>query len=124
MREKHSVPERELIEAMAPFERLVRSDFHEDPGLMLLIDRRAVDLSFFELRRLMDYFEVGNNPKEAAYAVRYYGLLADTLRKLLADATAHGEEHLRDVGRLSLRNARLILADCERASPARHGAPR
>ena len=77
-----------VVESIPPFERLVRADFHEDPGLMLLIDRRAVDLSFFELRRLMAYFEVGNNPKEAAYAVRYYGLLSDTLSPLIIIAIA------------------------------------
>jgi lipopolysaccharide export system permease protein len=77
-----------VVESIPPFERLVRTDFHEDPGLMLLIDRGAHLLSFFELRRLMDYFEVGNNPKGAAYAVRYYGLLADTLSPLIIIAIA------------------------------------
>jgi lipopolysaccharide export system permease protein len=77
-----------VVDSVTPFERLVRAEFREDPALMLLIDRRPVDLSFFELRTLMDYFEVGKNPKAAAYAVRYYGLLADTLSPLIIIAIA------------------------------------
>jgi lipopolysaccharide export system permease protein len=77
-----------VVDAIRPFERLVQTDFHEDPALMLLIDRRPVDLSFFELRTLMDYFAIGQNPKAASYAVRYYGLLADTLSPLIIIAIA------------------------------------
>ncbi|MFI5337455.1 MAG: LptF/LptG family permease [Opitutales bacterium] len=61
---------------------------NDDPALMLLIDRRPVDLSFFELRRIVDYFTLEDDPKVMPYAVRYYGLLADTLVPLIILAIA------------------------------------
>ncbi|HVU16535.1 MAG TPA: LptF/LptG family permease [Candidatus Didemnitutus sp.] len=62
--------------------------FNEDPSLMLLIDRNPRDLSFFELRRIVDYFTVEDDPKLSRYAVRYYGLLADTMGPLIILAIA------------------------------------
>lgn len=62
--------------------------FNEDPSLMLLIDRRPSDLSFFELARIVDYFSAEDNPKVTRYAVRYYNLLADTLGPLIILAIA------------------------------------
>jgi lipopolysaccharide export system permease protein len=53
-----------------------------------LIDRKASDLSFFELRRLINFFAVDHNPKALPYAVRYFGLLADTLGPLIVIALA------------------------------------
>ena len=54
-------------------------DFHEDPKLMLLIDRNPIDLSFRELRQLIDYLLADGSPKVTRYALRYYSLIADTL---------------------------------------------
>lgn len=71
-----------------PFTEIVREDFREDPQLMLVFDRRPIDLSFFELQRIMDYFAYEDNPKFARYAVRYYGLLADTFVPLIIIAIA------------------------------------
>ncbi len=63
--------------------------FNEDPSLMLLIDRGDPrNLSFFELRRIVDYLSEEKNPKVNRYAVRYYGLLADTLGPLIILAMA------------------------------------
>jgi lipopolysaccharide export system permease protein len=62
--------------------------FSEDPTLMLLIDRKPVDLSFNELRRITDYFSSEDNPKFLRYEVRYYGLLFDTLGPLIIIAIA------------------------------------
>jgi len=59
------------------------ADFHEDPQLMLLIDRNPIDLSFRELRRLIDYLTIEGNPKVIKYAMRYYTLIADTLSCLV-----------------------------------------
>ncbi len=72
----------ELIRSVTFAEKTI-PHFNEDPALMLLIDRRPVDLSFFELRRIVDYFTVEENPKVKPYAVRYYGILADTLVPLI-----------------------------------------
>jgi len=68
----------EMVRPIAFAERTF-ADFHEDPQLMLLIDRNPVDLSFPELRRLMDYLTTEGNPKVIKYAMRYYSLIADTL---------------------------------------------
>jgi lipopolysaccharide export system permease protein len=62
--------------------------FSEDPELMLVFDQKPVDLSFFKLRRIIDYFTVEENPKVTIYAVRYFGLLADTFSPLIVLAIA------------------------------------
>jgi lipopolysaccharide export system permease protein len=77
----------ELIRSVL-FEKKEIPHFNEDPALMLLIDRRPVDLSLFELRRIVGYFEIEANPKVLPYAVRYYGVLADTLGPLIILAIA------------------------------------
>ncbi len=71
-----------------PFTELFMDNYREDPRLMLIIDRKAGDLSIYELRRLIDYYTAGNNPKAIPYEVRYYGLLADTLGPLIVIALA------------------------------------
>lgn len=55
---------------------------------MLLTERRPIDLSFFELRRVADYYAAQKNPQGVAFAVRYYSLIADTLGPLVAIAIA------------------------------------
>jgi len=57
--------------------------FNEDPALMFIFDLKPVDLSFYELERIITYFQVEANPKLTVYAVRYYGLLADTMVPLI-----------------------------------------
>jgi lipopolysaccharide export system permease protein len=65
-----------------------RENFSEDPQLMLLTEEREVDLSFFELRRVVAYYAAQHNPLGIRFAVRYYGLIADTLGPLVAIAIA------------------------------------
>jgi lipopolysaccharide export system permease protein len=71
-----------------PFSEKAFPRFQEDPQLMLLIDRRPIDLSFTELRQLVDYYSRENNPKSVPYAVRFYGLVADILGPLIVIAIA------------------------------------
>lgn len=71
-----------------PFFRKFIPHYSEDPHLMLIIDRRPSDLSFFELGRLMNYYAMDSNPKGVAYAVRYFSLIADTLGPLIVIALA------------------------------------
>jgi Predicted permeases len=77
----------ELVSSV-PFVERVEPEFREDASLMLLIDRRAKDLSMPQLQRLIDYFAVESNPKGTPYAVRYYSLVADTLAPLIVIAIA------------------------------------
>lgn len=81
-------PESGERQRSVPFAEKVVPYFSEDPSLMLLIDRNPRDLSFFELRRIVDYFSAEDDPKVTRYAVRYYGLLADTLGPLIILAIA------------------------------------
>ncbi|PTX91787.1 LptF/LptG family permease [Opitutus sp. ER46] len=71
-----------------PFARFVAPTFREDPALMLLIDRKASDLSLHELKNLMAYLEAERSPKLVSYAVRYYSLIAGTLGPLIVIAIA------------------------------------
>jgi len=82
-------PSSGVMEGLEPFAEITRADFAEDPSLMLLIEREPDDLSFFELGRLLRYFEAaGNSGSTAAYTVRYFGILADTLSPLIVIAIA------------------------------------
>ena len=76
------------LQRSTPFQEKTVPHFTEDPQLMLLIDRRPVDLSFNELGRIVDFFSAEDNPKVTRYEVRYYGLLADTLGPLIILAIA------------------------------------
>jgi lipopolysaccharide export system permease protein len=69
-----------------PFTEKIRGKFDEDPALMLLIDRRPIDLSLHELREIIAYHEGEHNAKAVPYAVRYFGLIADTLGPLIVIA--------------------------------------
>lgn len=77
----------EMLEPKPFFRRFV-PHYSEDPQLMLIIDRKASDLSFFELRRLVNYYGVTANPKGTVYVVRYFSLIADTLGPLIVIALA------------------------------------
>jgi lipopolysaccharide export LptBFGC system permease protein LptF len=81
-------PELGEIMRTVPFDEKTVPHFQEDPGLMLLIDRRPQDLSFNELERITAHFSTEKNPKLVQYEVRYYGLLADTLGPLIILAIA------------------------------------
>ncbi len=58
------------------FERMELAGVADDPGWMLLLEKRPKDLSFFELRRIVGSPEVADHPRLPAYAVRYHSLLA------------------------------------------------
>lgn len=81
-------PDTGVNTSSVPFSERFVPRFQEDPQLMLLIDRRPIDLSFTELRRLTDYYTRENNPKGVPYAVRYYSLIADILGPLIVIAIA------------------------------------
>ncbi len=71
-----------------PFTEKFAANYREDPGLMLLIDRRASRLSLRELRALIAHLELERSPKLAEYAVRYHGLIADVVAPLIVIAMA------------------------------------
>ena len=81
-------PETGELAASEPFAEKIEPSFGEDPKLMLLIDRKPVDLSLPQLHRLIDYFAAEANPKGTPYAVRYFGLIAATFESLIVIAIA------------------------------------
>jgi lipopolysaccharide export system permease protein len=81
-------PESRDNNSSVPFATKLVTRFQEDPRLMMLIDRRPVELSSTELRELVDYLSRENNPKSIPYAVRYYSLIADILGPLIVIAIA------------------------------------
>ena len=70
------------------FDQKSMPHYSEDPDLMMVFDRKPVDLSFYDLRRIIEYYRIEDNPKATSYAVRYFGLLADTLSPLIVLAIA------------------------------------
>lgn len=87
-RELTFAPETGELIGSRPFVEQFAGNYREQPDLMLLIDRKPMDLSLFQLRTLIDYLEVEHSPKATAYAVRYFGLIADTLGPLIVIAIA------------------------------------
>lgn len=81
-------PEGGEVEATTRFAEKVRTDYGEDPAMMLIYDARPQDLSFTELRRIIGYFTAEENPKLTAYQVRYYSVLGETLGPLIIMALA------------------------------------
>ena len=71
-----------------PFVEYFASNYDEDPELMLLIDRKPSHLSLWELRDLLAHLRVEQSPKEPAYAVRYYSLIAETITPFIVIALA------------------------------------
>jgi lipopolysaccharide export system permease protein len=80
--------ENDEVTGTRQFDKVTRPEFNEDPELMMIFDARPKDLSFTELRRIIDYFSIDENPKLIAYQVRFYGLLAETLGPLIIIALA------------------------------------
>jgi len=71
------------VTVSTPFAEKVEPRFREDPKLMLLVTQRPVDLSLFELRGVMDYYQAEGSTLGIAYAVRYFMLFAETFGPLI-----------------------------------------
>ena len=59
------------------FERKIMTNFTEEPSLMKFLEKRPKDLSFFELKQIIEKVKVRGNPRLQAYAVRYHSILAN-----------------------------------------------
>jgi lipopolysaccharide export system permease protein len=81
-------PETNEVLRTVAFDEKAMPHFTEDPELMMVFDRKPNDLSFFQLERIISFFKIEENPKVTVYAVRYFGLLADTLSPLIVLALA------------------------------------
>ncbi len=65
------------------FEQQTLSDVGDDPRLMLLLGKDADDLSFFEVRQILETLTPEENPKLLSHAVYYHQMLAETMRCLI-----------------------------------------
>ncbi len=82
-------PETAEVQRTVAFDEKLVAHYREDPALMLVFDQKADDLSFFELERVIAFHRAEeDDPKVKRYAVRYYGLLAETLGPLIIIALA------------------------------------
>ena len=82
-RESWLDPETGEVTHSSAFVEKTVSYYRENPALMLSFDVKPVDLSFFRLREIMDYFAEQDSPKLKIYAMRYYGILAQTFAPLI-----------------------------------------
>jgi lipopolysaccharide export system permease protein len=87
-RELTFAPESGELTSSVGFTERVVANYKEDPELMLLVDRKPSDLTIFQLERVIDHLETEHSPKVVPYAVRYFGLIADTLGPLIIIAIA------------------------------------
>ena len=65
------------------FEQKTLSGVGDDPRLMLLLGKDADDLSFFEVRQILETLTPEENPKLLSHAVYYHQMLAETMRCLI-----------------------------------------
>lgn len=75
-------PEDGEVIRSVPFDQLVDDDLHETPRTMILFSKRPRDLSLREIRQVLDLID-DENPQGAAFAVRYYGILAGAFSGLI-----------------------------------------
>jgi lipopolysaccharide export system permease protein len=87
-RELTFAPETGEVATSKPFTEKFEAGYREKPDLMLELTLRPIDLSLRQLQEVIDYLEVGHNPLVVNYAVRYFGLIADTLAPLIVIAIA------------------------------------
>jgi LPS export ABC transporter permease LptG len=66
-------------EMSKPFKQHELRGVVETPRLLLTLDRRAKDLSLFELQTILNYYEGEDNPKAIPFRVRYHSILAGTV---------------------------------------------
>jgi LPS export ABC transporter permease LptG len=66
-----------------PFDEKSYPHIVDDPALMLLLGKKADDLSISELRTIIDYYTIDENPKVVRFAVQYERLLAAPLGMLI-----------------------------------------
>jgi lipopolysaccharide export system permease protein len=81
-------PETGELVGSKPFATWFAANYDDNPTLMLLTGRKPIDLSLPELSALLDYYRAEDPIKAVPYAVRYYGLIADTLGPLIVIAIA------------------------------------
>lgn len=87
-RELTFTPETGEMIGSKPFEEVFAANYDEDPALMLLIDAKPSHLSLPELRQLLNQLEIERSPKTPKYAVRYFGVMAETITPLIVIALA------------------------------------
>jgi len=76
------------VQRTVAFAEKAMPNYSEEPDLMMVFDRKPADLSFFQLRQIIEFYRIEENPKVTVYVMRYFELLADTLSPLIVLAIA------------------------------------
>jgi lipopolysaccharide export system permease protein len=66
-------------ETSKPFQKLELDGLIETPSLLLTLESRAKDLSLFQLKAILDYYQGEDNPKAIPFQVKYHSILAGTV---------------------------------------------
>ena len=74
--------------SVTTFDEKTYSQISDDPRLMLLLGKKPDDLSITELRSIIDYYTIDENPKVVDFAVQYQRLLAAPIGMLIVMALA------------------------------------
>ena len=70
--------EKTLIRSLA-FEEKFLPELTDDPTLMLILEKRPKDLSFFELKKILAAKSIEDDPKIISFEMRYHGMMAGTM---------------------------------------------
>jgi len=87
-RDNFYAPEDGELTRTLPFDRIEVEHLDDDPSLMLLFGERPKDLSFRELSRIVENFEVDENPKVLEYQVEIHKLMASAALCLVVTGLA------------------------------------
>ena len=61
------------------FDELIRTDYHEDPDVMVFLRKKPQDLSLYELKQVLAVYEGYDAPQIIPYKVRFFRILASPL---------------------------------------------
>lgn len=70
------------------FDAMDLENVDDDPELMLLFRKRPKDLSYLELKRIIDNFTIEENPKVREYESRFHALIASAASCLIVTGLA------------------------------------
>jgi len=87
-RDNFYVPENGELRRTVPFDRIELDHLNDDPSLMLLFGEQPKDLSFLELKRIVENFDVEENPKVLEYQVEMHKLMASAALCLIVTGLA------------------------------------
>ena len=65
------------------FKEKIMPELKDDPTLMLIMEKRPKDLSFLEIKRVLNAKSTADDPKILSFKMRYHGMMAGTMSCLI-----------------------------------------